>query len=718
MARDFIGATQVSMTDELANDPSAIITLQDGATDLQLSRLNPLSGYVIGKYEEAKLSRRSHEERWLRAFANFRGSPINTNVFIEGEISKAFIKITKTKVLAAYAQLCEVIFAQGQLPIQIVASPMPKGIPEYAHIDLEDPMEQPGAVDPNASQQPDQAIMGFHGDGNELKPGETITDRLIAWASSKFGKGVKLKEGPGDNPNRIILKPADIAALKMNKRIQDQLADCSATTTVRKSLFEKVCLGTGILKGPFSISKDYPSWDEDGKYNPNTEEMPILKHTSLWNFFPDPNGTLGDLAWAIERHKLSKSQLRALKKNRSFLPSNIDKVLEFAPNYNREYYETDIEENNIAQATDRYEALEFWGTIDKALVDQLGVDIGFTWPEGVDELPCNVWVVAGEFIRFVMNPFTPAMLPYYISPYEFNPYSVFGVGVCENMEDTQMLMNGFMRLAVDNAVLSGSVMLEVDESVMSPGQDYTVETAKIFRKNQTTQQAAVRPIQIPNTSQANMQMFDAARRLADEATGIPSFSHGMTGVQGTGRTAGGISMLMNAASLTAKTVVKNADDYWFEPVGKAYYHWNMQYKFDKELLGDLSVIAKGTDSFMQKEVKLQKLLQFAQIVLPNPNASAWVRWNSWTAKVAEVMEVDPEELLNRPDEAMLQMKLMQSMAANPAQGAVPPDNSGAQAGAPAMPGQQGFTGTPQQGAMNGQPNPNGPTGQEAGPGPV
>ena len=30
-----------------------------------------------------------------------------------------------------------------------------------------------------------------------------------------------------------------------------------------------------------------------------------------------------------------------------------------------------------------------------------------------------------------------------------NPYSIFGVGIAENMDDTQTLMNGFMRMAVD-----------------------------------------------------------------------------------------------------------------------------------------------------------------------------------------------------------------------------------------------------------------------------
>ena len=55
-----------------------------------------------------------------------------------------------------------------------------------------------------------------------------------------------------------------------------------------------------------------------------------------------------------------------------------------------------------------------------------------------------------------LNPFKPAKIPYMAAPYELNPYSFFGVGIAENMDDTK-LMNGFMRMAVDNAVLSGNL---------------------------------------------------------------------------------------------------------------------------------------------------------------------------------------------------------------------------------------------------------------------
>jgi hypothetical protein len=42
-------------------------------------------------------------------------------------------------------------------------------------------------------------------------------------------------------------------------------------------------------------------------------------------------------------------------------------------------------------------------------------------------------------------------------------------------------------------------------------------------------------------------------------------------VLGVGRTASGISMLMNAASGGIKTVIKNVDDYLLRPIGEAFF---------------------------------------------------------------------------------------------------------------------------------------------------
>ena len=41
-----------------------------------------------------------------------------------------------------------------------------------------------------------------------------------------------------------------------------------------------------------------------------------------------------------------------------------------------------------------------------------------------------------NLLRAVINPFTPFRVPYHAFPYERNPYSFFGIGIAENMDDS------------------------------------------------------------------------------------------------------------------------------------------------------------------------------------------------------------------------------------------------------------------------------------------
>ena len=119
---------------------------------------------------------------------------------------------------------------------------------------------------------------------------------------------------------------------------------------------------------------------------------------------------------------------------------------------------------------DRFEVLEYWGMVDTEILEEQGVDIPKEL-EAFDELQANVWICNNKLLRMVLNPFKPARIPYQAVPYELNPYSFFGVGIAENMDDTQTLMNGFMRMAVDNAVLSGNLLIEVDETNLVPNHN-------------------------------------------------------------------------------------------------------------------------------------------------------------------------------------------------------------------------------------------------------
>ena len=125
--------------------------------------------------------------------------------------------------------------------------------------------------------------------------------------------------------------------------------------------------------------------------------------------------------------------------------------------------------------------LEFWGYVDAEILAENGLDIPDELQD-LDQINCNIWVCQGHVLRLVLNPFKPVRIPYYAVPYEHNPYSFFGVGIAENMDDTQTLMNGFMRMAIDNATLSGNLIIEVDETNLVPGQDLSVYPGKIFRR--------------------------------------------------------------------------------------------------------------------------------------------------------------------------------------------------------------------------------------------
>jgi len=457
------------------------------------------------------------------------------------------------------------------------------------------------------------------------------------------------------------------------------------------------------MKGPFAIDKEYPSWDDEGNYSPTIKTVPFVDHVSIWNFYPDPDAdNMDEAQYVIERHKMSRSQVRALKKRPFFRESVIEDVIDMGESYVKKYWEDDLNDFDIEYDINRYEVLEYWGAIDLELLKEAGVDIPEEFDD-VDELQANIWICNNRIIRAVLNPFKPARIPYYAVPYELNPYSFFGVGIAENMDDTQTLMNGFMRMAVDNAVLSGNLLIEIDETNLVPGQDLSVYPGKVFRRQAGAPGQAIFGTKFPNVSAENMQLFDKARVLADESTGFPSFAHGQTGVAGVGRTASGISMLMNAAAGGIKTVIKNIDDYMLRPLGEALYGFNMQFDFDPEIKGDLEVKARGTESLMANEVRSQRLMQFMQVA-SNQVLAPYAKFPYIMREIAKAMDLDPDKVTNSIEEAARQAELYKQENPQPeAPQGVPgvADTAGTGGGNIGMgqapvPGEQGFTGNEQQ----------------------
>jgi len=683
-----------------SNDAQLALEDTTDENEPEAAELQTIVRFVMERYQKAEDTRRQDEDRWLQSYRNYRGLYGPDVQFTEAEKSRVFIKVTKTKTLAAYGQIIDVLFANQKFPISVEPTKLPEGISEAVNFDMQPKPE--GSADQGS-------VFGFDGDGEDFPAGATassLREMKLGALQNKLQEVDNLEEGYGTTATKVTFEPAMIAAKRMEKKIMDQLEESHASKQLRSTAFEMALFGTGIMKGPFAVDKEYPNWDEEGEYNPTIKTVPSTSHVSVWNFYPDPDAANMDEAqYVVERHKMSRTQLRALKKRPFFRPNVIDDVVEMGEGYIKKYWEDDLRDYETDYDIDRFEVLEYWGTIDREILELADVDIPEEFEE-LDEVQANIWYCNGRILRAVLNPFKPAHIPYYAVPYELNPYSFFGVGIAENMDDTQTLMNGFMRMAVDNAVLSGNLLIEIDETNLVPGQDLSVYPGKVFRRQGGAPGQAIFGTKFPNVSGENMQLFDKARVLADESTGFPSFAHGQTGVSGVGRTASGISMLMNAAAGGIKTVIKNVDDYLLSPLGKAMFSFNMQFDFDPEIKGDLEVKARGTESLMANEVRSQRLMQFMQVA-SNPTLAPFAKFPYIVREIAKSMDLDPEKVTNSFEEAALQQKLMQQNAppppAQPAGG--PPgvqDTSGGGGsnigvGQAPVPGEQGFTGNDQSG---------------------
>ena len=678
--------------------------------NLEQNQKQNLVGIIQSRFYQAEDARNTDETRWLRSYENYRGLYNKSVKFRDSEKSRVFVKITKTKVLAAYGQLVDVIFGTGKFPIGIQETKIPEGELGQANLDINNP--QMGLESPQSGMQLPDDIgnridnpydVGYEGDGRTLKPGAT------------FGLGVfsepiedkvadQLVEGYSPNPQALEVSPAQKAARRMEKLIHDQIDESKGSSEIRNALLEASLLGTGIIKGPFNFNKKLNKWEvgEDGErsYNPLEVRVPRIEFVSCWDFYPDPAATsIEECEYVVHRHKMNKSQLRQLRNMPYFNEDAIRSCLIEGPNYQEKDFENQLKDDaRQDEYQSNFEVLEYWGIMDAEYAREVGIELDDSIDD-LDEVQINAWVCGNQLLRAVINPFTPYRLPYHAFPYERNPYNFFGIGVAENMDDSQQIMNGHARMAVDNLAMAGSLVFDVDESALVGGQSMEIYPGKIFRRQAGMPGQAIHGVKFPNTAPENMMMFDKFRQLADEQTGIPSYSHGQTGVQSMTRTASGMSMLLGAASLNIKTVVKNLDDFLLRPLGESFFQWNMQFfEGSLDVEGDLEVRATGTNSLMQKEVRSQRLTMFLQTA-QSPAIAPFVKISKLVSELAYSLDLDPDEILNDPEEAAMMAQIigMQNAGQNigteaelAGQGQGP---MGSLAGTPAQPQDLGPTGT-------------------------
>ena len=364
--------------------------------DLEDNQRVNLVGIITSRFAQSEESRETDERRWLRSYENYRGLYQKSTKFRDSEKSRVFVKITKTKVLAAFGQLVDVIFGTGKFPIGIAETKLPEGELEHAHVDqgqlgIESaPQNVPDNIGNRLEDEPVESIydVGYEGDGRTLKPGATLNKGIFTDTIEDQIEDM-LVEGFSPDPQALELSPAQKAARRMEKLIHDQIDESHGSSEIRNALLESALLGTGIIKGPFNFNKTLNKWDksEDGErmYNPLEVRVPRIDFVSCWDFYPDPTATnIEECEYVIHRHKMNKSQLRQLKNMPYFDRDAIRDCIQNGPNYIEKDYEASLKDDARTDDTyqSHFEVLEFWGIMDAEYAREVGIKL----PKSVDDL--------------------------------------------------------------------------------------------------------------------------------------------------------------------------------------------------------------------------------------------------------------------------------------------------------------------------------------------
>lgn len=626
----------------------------DGTQEQEIMSLGSRLSEVFTEYKD---SRKETENEWLSDLRQFQGlyePDVLARLNESGARSKVFVGLTRTKVMAAYSRIVDLLFQHGDSFFGIDPTPIPQ-------------------IDPLKMMQLKEMAVSQVIAASGMAPEEN--EDLIA---------ARLQE----LEDEFLEEEKDIAhkaAEQMKVEILDQLVESNAEQKLKEAILESCIFGSGAVKaGTVRIDRvqsyskiEDPMTGEMGFALTQIEKaMPEVESVSIFDLYPDPYCTnLDDCEGLFRRHVLTRSQFRDLADRPGFDADMIRYLIK--NNRQGNHTEEDHERTrrriagiqDHAESSNRFEVIEYWGEIDGHELEEHGVEM----PEDVDlseYFSACVWFSGSKVIKVMLNPIMGYKIPYHIFPYEKSPHQFWGTGVPRMMRDSQVTMNAATRIWIDNLALSSGPMMEVNTDLLAAGEDPTdIHPWRVFlREGGDGSMPAVRFYQpIANANGLN-QIVELFRRFADETTSLPSYTHGEQ-TRSLNKTATGISMLMGAANVALKSTIKNIDDFLLEPMIEALFHFNMEFGTNEKAKGDLKVIPRGSTALVQKEVQSQRLLQFLSLV-SNPMDAAMIDRNQLLRDIAQSLDIDPDEVIKSEERLQAEQALQAQALAGASQGGV------------------------------------------------
>ena len=551
-----------------------------------------LSAHVNDAWSRAKFAKTEITERLLACERQRRGvyDPDKAMDIAKTGGSDIYMRITDVKCRAAANWITDVMLSGGRRAFELSPSKVPElppeisaGIVDLVRMEMMEFVQSGGQVHPEAFRVRMEQVQ------------DEIADKMREEAKNK--------------------------AFRMENKIEDQLNDGGFEPALREFIDDFVTYPTAILKGPIIRRGKNMRWGPNFQPLVVTEHVRKTERVSPHDIFPGPNASNVNDSYLIERHRLTRAALQSMRGTPGYSDADIDQVLErFGETGFRQWLMGDQERDRLEgkphsrlYTKEVIEALEYWGSVSGRMLMQWG------WKgkklDPYKEYECNVWCIGPFVIKAIINPDPLGARPYEIAQWVPIPGSFWGTALPEQMRDVQTLCNAAARSLANNMGIASGPQAEVTVDRLPDGEDVTsMYPWKIWQVTSDRTgggQPAVRFFQPNMNAPELMNVYQYFSKQADEVTGIPNYVYGNSQGGGAGRTASGLSMLMDNAAKGIKAAIVQVDKVVSALVARLYVH-NMIYDPDQSCKGDFKVVAKGAMGLVAREQLQVRRNEFLQ----------------------------------------------------------------------------------------------------------
>lgn len=578
-------------------------------------------------------------------------APITTSGATRGGSDKrstAFVRLTSRYVDAGSAKIAEILVPGDDKAFSFEPTPVPdliKGRDDLTQLlnAAGQPMERylkPGEAAPQpAAQQAPQPMPGQSMSGQPM-PGQPMPGQPV----------------PGGAPPTVPLVTKDLveealtkareSAKKAERQIFDWMVECQAPRELRRLLDNGALFGVGVLKGPFpdykrSIAVTKGPSESSSAIQIKETIIPSVKSVSPWNIFPDPacGEYIKDGDYVFEREFFSKRRLRKLKGLPGYLNDQIEKAIAAGPTTPS----TSGLDPNDQLNKHQYELWYFTGTLSREDFTLLNQDAAKSLPKNQKDVFAVVTMVNDIVIKATMNPLDSGELPYHNFPWQTRTGYWAGIGVAEQVQIPQRIVNASTRALLNNAGISAGPQIVIDQMGITPANgEWVVTPNKIWYKANDGSTDDVRKsfttFVIPNVGGPLMDVIQYGMRLAEETSSIPLITQGLSGVS-TPQTLGATQLQNNNANQLLRKIGYAFDGHVTVRLVQMYYEYLLlDPSISDDLKGDFTINAHGSIAMVERSIQDQTIAQMTPLA---ENPIFGVNPKKWFAVLAKSKKLDP-----------------------------------------------------------------------------